>query len=263
MYEVFIENKELKDINPLACGEAQCMSGHYWPEYGAQRGMRQYYMLHYVISGRGVYYTPGKKYEVMAGQIFVVLPNELVAYEADQIDPWKYCWVNFESMLDLSDVFSEYVITMPECAHVFNAFKDRTNVTQDREWYICGKIFELLSLLDKRRKSGKDQTHRYVKIARNYIDTHYDDRELRVQSIAEKLSLDRAYFSKIFSKHVGRSPQQYIVELRLDRAADMMVNQGLSPGEAAQLVGYGDIFNFSRMFKRHFGISPSVYIAKS
>jgi len=262
MNEVFIENKELKDINPRACGEAQCMPGHYWPEFDAPRGSRPYYMLHYVISGRGIYHTPDKKYEVKAGQVFVVMPNELVAYEADMEDPWRYCWINFESMLDLSSTFSQYVISIPECAHIFNAFRDCTNITQDREWYICGKIFELLSLMDSNKRTERNQTHRYVRIAQNYIDVYYIDPELRVSSMAAKLNLDRAYFSKIFNKHTGKSPQQYIVELRLDRAADLMVNQGLPPGEAAQRVGYGDIFNFSRMFKRRFGVSPSTYAAK-
>ena len=262
--EVFIENKELKDINPRACGEAKCKPGHYWPDYGAPlRGTRPYFMLHYIISGRGVYYTPNDRHEVKSGQIFVVLPNESIAYEADKKDPWRYSWVCFESTLDLSEVLSKPVIDMPECAHIFNAFSDCTNVTHDREWYICGKIYELLSLIDAHRASNKNQTYKYVRMAQNYIDIYYGDSDLRVSEMARNLNLDRAYFSKIFSKHTGKSPQQYIVELRLDRAADMIVNQGLSPGEAAQHVGYGDIFNFSKMFKRRFGVPPSAYVVKA
>ena len=262
MNEVFIENKELKDINPRACGDAQCMPGHYWPETGMTKGSRPYYMLHYIISGRGTYYAPDATYELKAGQIFVVLPNEMIAYEADKKDPWRYCWISFESMLDLSNVFSQYVITVPECAHIFNAFRDCTDIARGTEWYICGKIFELISLLEKHRSPDKNQIDRYVKMAKNYIDVYYIDSDLRVSNMSEKLNLDRSYFSKIFSKQIGKPPQQYIMELRLDRAADIMVNQGLSPGEAAQHVGYGDIFNFSRMFKRRFGVSPSTYAAK-
>jgi len=263
MNEVFIENKELKDINPRACGEAQCMPGHNWPESGRLMGTRPYYMLHYVISGRGVYQTKNGRYVVEPGQIFVVLPEEPISYQADLEKPWRYCWVCFESTLDLSGVFSQDVINMPECAHIFNAFRDLANITQDREWYICGKIYELLSLLDAHRKSDKNQTHRYVRMAQNHIDVYYINPDLRVSAMAKHLNLDRAYFSKIFSKHTGKSPQQYIIDLRLDRAADIMINQGLSPGEAALHVGYGDIFNFSRMFKRRFGVPPSVYAAKS
>ena len=263
MKEILMENKELKDINPRACGEAQCSPGHYWPDYGVPKGSRVYYMLHYVMSGQGKYHSPDNTFEVKSGQIFVVFPHEAIAYEADQNNPWRYSWVCFESTLDLSYVLSQYVITLPECAHIFNAFSDCANVTQDREWYICGKIYELLSLIDNHRKPDKNQTHRYVRMAQNYIDLYYTVSDLRVSWLAENLNLDRAYFSKIFSKHTGKSPQQYIVELRLDRAADLMVNQGLSPGEAASHVGYGDIFNFSRMFKRRFGVPPSAYIAKT
>ena len=263
MKEVFIENKELNDINPRACGEAQCMPRHYWPESGMQSGTRPYYLLHYVMSGCGIYHTPDGVCKVKAGQLFVILPNEPVAYEADQTDPWRYCWVCFESTLDLSNVFSQYVMTVPECAHIFNAFRDCANLALDREWYICGKIYELLSLLETYRKPDKSKSHRSVNIALNYIDIYFNDPDLRVNLMAKKLNLDRSYFCKIFSRYTGKSPQQYIVGLRLDRAADMMINQGLSPGEAAQQVGYGDIFNFSKMFKRRFGVPPSVYVAKA
>ena len=257
MKEIFMENKELKDINPRACGEAQCVPNHTWgPD------SRPYYLLHYVMSGQGIYKTPMKDYEVQAGQIFVILPHEVVAYQADGHKPWQYSWVGFESSLDLLDIFSRYVITAPECAHIFNALRDCTSVAADREWYICGKIYELLSLLEPKRTLNDTKAQRYVRMAQNFIDVYYHNPELRVSKMAEDLNLDRAYFSKIFCKHTGKSPQQYLVDFRLDRAAEMIVSQGLSPGEVAQRVGYGDIFNFSRMFRRRFGVPPSAYLAQ-
>jgi len=255
--EIFIENKELKDINPRACGEAQCEPHHSWGP-----NIRPCYLLHYVMSGQGVYKAPTKNYEVQAGQIFVILPNEVVAYEADGRYPWQYSWVCFESSLDLSDIFSRYVITAPECAHIFNALRDCASVATDREWYICGKIYELLSLLEPQRTINESKAHRYVRMTLNFIDVYFQSPELRVSKMAEFLNLDRAYFSKIFRKYTGKSPQQYLVDFRLDRAAEMIVSQGLSPGEVAQRVGYSDIFNFSRMFRRRFGVPPSAYSSK-
>jgi len=252
-----MENKELKDINPRACGEAQCEPRHSWGP-----NIRPCFLLHYVMSGQGTYKAPSKNYEVQAGQIFVILPNEVVSYEADGYDPWQYSWVCFESSLDLSDIFSRYVITAPECAHIFNALRDCASVATDREWYICGKIYELLSLLEPQRAFTESKTHRYVRMTLNFIDIYFQSPELCVSKMAEFLNLDRAYFSKIFRKYTGKSPQQYLVDFRLDRAAEMIVSQGLPPGEVAKRVGYGDIFNFSRMFRRRFGVPPSAYSAK-
>ena len=254
--EIFIENKELKDINPRTCGESQCVPGHSWgPSF------RSYFLLHYVMSGRGVYKAPTKTYEVCAGQIFVIFPGETVTYIADEHDPWQYCWVSFEAALDLSGVLSGHVLTVPECRHIFHALSDCANTAVTREWYICGKIYELLSLLGTQRRFVESRAHRYVCRAQNYIEIHYQDTTLRVDTLAEKLNLDRTYFSKIFHKYTGKPPQGYIVDFRLDRAAELLVHQKLSPGEVAVLVGYGDIFNFSRMFRRRFGVPPSAYLA--
>jgi len=206
--------------------------------------------------------TPNRTFEVQAGQIFVILPYETVSYVADEQNPWRYCWVCFESALDLSGVLSKYVITAPECAHIFYALRDCASVAVDREWYICGKIYELLSTLDTHRQHEQNRAYRYARMAQNYIETNYQDPGLRVNKLAEDLNLDRAYFSKMFRKYTGKPPQRYIVDFRLDRAAEMIVNLGLSPGEAVKQVGYGDIFNFSRMFRRRFGVPPSAYYAK-
>lgn len=254
--EIFMENRELKDINPRACGESQCSPNHSWGP-----GTRAYYLLHYVMSGKGIYKAPTGTYEVCAGQIFVVLPNEIVAYKADEQNPWKYCWICFESTLDLTGVFSQYVITAPECVHVFNTLRDCVNVAIDREWYICGKIYELISLLKTQNRFVESRAHRYVCMAQNYIETYYYDQDLRVDILANKFNLDRSYFSKIFRKYTGKSPQKYIVDFRLDKAAEFLTHQKFSSGEVALMVGYGDIHNFSRMFSRRFGVSPSAYKA--
>ena len=255
-----MENKVLKDINPRACGESQCSPGHSWPDEHWNVSSRPYYLLHYVISGKGVFETEEGIFDVRPGQIFVIIPHKVVSYRADEQDPWQYCWICFESTLDLSDVLSKPIITAPECGHIFNALRNCANIAIDREWYICGKIYELLSLLETQKSTSKSRAHHYVRIAQNYIDMNYRNPDLRVEKLATDLNLDRAYFSKIFRKYTGKTPQQYIVDFRLDLAADIIVHQELSPGEAAGQVGYNNIFNFSRMFKKRFGVSPSFYL---
>ena len=66
-------------------GFQQCTPGYHW---GA--GMRDHYLLHYVVSGKGTYTLNGSSYPVHAGQVFLVWPNTLVRYCADESDPWEY-----------------------------------------------------------------------------------------------------------------------------------------------------------------------------
>ena len=254
---VLLENIKLHDINPLFCGEERCP-----PNLGPDFISPNYYLIHYVISGTGIYYTPSENFKVTGGQIFVIYPNETVKYTADDRDPWHYYWVAFEASLDLSNILNSYVFTAPEIYQVFHAIVNSPNyISKSPNFYICGKIFEMISLLDKQLYSEKNNTHQYVRMTLNFIETHYQH-DLRVDMLAESLNLDRAYFSRIFKKFTAKTPQQYIVDFRLDKAAEMLARQDLAPGEVARQVGYKDVTNFSRMFSRRFGMPPTMYRKK-
>ena len=58
---------------------------------------------------------------------------------------------------------------------------------------------------------------------------------------------------------MGRSPQQYLINLRLHNAQNMLLDTDLSVGEIARSVGYDDQLYFSRLFHRYFGTSPREY----
>lgn len=250
--DIMLENLRLRDVNPLICGEEACEPGH---TFGP--AARDYYLLHYVLSGKGTFFSGGRSYTVTKGQIFVIRPHEMTCYRADGQDPWHYCWVGFESSLDLSVLFSRDVITTPDCGHVFHALRDSSGVQAGREWYICGKIYELLSLL-RAPVAGAPQASEYVRRAVNFIESNYI-KDISVEGIAAQLSLDRSYFSTIFKKYTGKSPQKYIVDYRLTRAAELIAVKRYKPTDAARSAGYPDIFNFSRMFKKKFGVSPREY----
>ena len=251
--DILIENQALCDVNPLVCGSENCQPGH---RYGP--AIRDYYLLHYILSGRGTFQTPRGIRPVYEGQIFVIRPHEITTYTADTRIPWHYCWVGFDTCLPIEDLFAEDVLDLPECAHIFHDLASCAEIQEGREWYVCGKIYGLLSLLRQHSCPATERTEQYVRRAQNYIQCNYM-KELRVTQIASFLNLERSYFSHIFKKHTGKSPQEYIVDFRLQKAAEMIISRGLRPGEAAGQTGYGDIVNFSRMFKRRFGVPPSRY----
>ena len=250
--DIMLENLRMRDINPLVCGDEDCQAGH---RFGP--AAREYYLLHYVFSGKGEFLTGGRRYSLGKGQIFVIRPGEMTLYQADWQDPWHYSWVGFESGLDLSGILGSDVILSPDCGHIFKSLRESGNIRAGREWYICGKIYELLSLLraPEPETPGPDA---YVRRAQNFSEANYV-KELSVGGIAEQLSLDRSYFSAIFRRYTGKTPQQYIVDCRLGRAAELMALHHCRPGEAARLAGYTDPVNFSRMFKRRFGVPPREY----
>ena len=259
MTDIYLEDKGLHDINPLRCGEEPCLPFH---SFGPE--VRSYYLLIYVVSGKGIYHTPAESYQLCKNQILVLYPHEATICVADGTDPWHYRWVGFESSIDIAKILNgAHVLTAPECSHIFQAFLNSTShISKSQEYYICGRIFEMLSLLDKESEISQNRIHQYVRRAQNFIELNFQQ-ELRVEMLANSLNLDRAYLSRIFKRYTGKSPQRFIVDFRLDKAAELLAQNGFTPGEVSRYVGYSDISNFSRMFNRRFGVSPSAYQKES
>lgn len=251
--DIFLVNQHYKDVNPLLCGFEQCLPSH---TFGP--ASRACYLLHYVKSGRGYFETPRGRYAVEAGQLFVIRPLEITLYRADSIRPWHYCWIGFECSPDfrLPPALDADVLEAGRCGHLFASMAGAENIASGRELYLCGKIYELLAALSE--TSAREQGREYALRAKNYIESNYVS-SISVEGLARDLGLDRSYFCRLFKKYIGLSPQKYLVDFRLQRAAELIAAHGYSPGEAARSAGYRDIVNFSRMFSRRFGAAPSVY----
>ena len=83
--------------------------------------------------------------------------------------------------------------------------------------------------------------------------------ELNVGRLAERVWLNRSYFSTLFRERVGKAPREYLFEYRMRIAASLMTEGGRSISTAANSVGYPDLYHFSRMFKQYSGLSPREY----
>lgn len=255
--DILLLHRSLGSVVPLLCGHEACTPGH---NPGLTR--RDYYLLHYVMEGRGTFRTGERHYELKKGQLFVIRPDEPVYYEADRMNPWYYIWIGFsvlpplkseDFILERQDVF-----TVPECRSIFREIANSRQRKASLELYLCGKIFELLAALTDSCVAFEPGASDYVDRAKDYIAANYAG-DVTVQGIARCLGLSRSYFSAVFSRAEGISPQEYLVDYRLRKAAELIVSHNLRPGEAAAACGYPDVFTFSKMFKKKYGVSPGKY----
>lgn len=102
----------------------------------------------------------------------------------------------------------------------------------------------------------KDGTYYKVAKAVNHINDNFD-KKLNVDTLAEIAGMSTSAFHRAFKNCITESPLQYLKKIRLNRAKSYLVKDSRSISEAALLVGYESVPQFSREFKRYFGLPPS------
>jgi AraC-like DNA-binding protein len=106
---------------------------------------------------------------------------------------------------------------------------------------------------------GKKLSTRSLLPAVSYVSGNYSEK-LRLSTAAKLCDLSRFQFSRTFKKEQGLTFRDFVVQQRIQRAADLMrQSRGLSITEVAFAVGFNDLSYFSRIFRRQFGVTPSNY----
>jgi YesN/AraC family two-component response regulator len=91
----------------------------------------------------------------------------------------------------------------------------------------------------------------------SYFEDHYAEK-ISLDRIADNTYLSSVYISKIFKSETGDTPIRHLINIRLEKAKELLENgwEG-SIQEVAMQVGYDDVYHFGKMFKKRFGVSPS------
>ncbi|GIP31998.1 HTH-type transcriptional activator Btr [Paenibacillus sp. J2TS4] len=92
-----------------------------------------------------------------------------------------------------------------------------------------------------------------------YIDAHYSE-SLTIEQLARLADISPKYYVDLFKKTYGQSAIDYITEVRLNSAKQLMAQSDLRLRDIAHQVGYSDEFYFSRKFKKEIGVAPTVYM---
>ena len=94
--------------------------------------------------------------------------------------------------------------------------------------------------------------------AKHYIQQHYQE-ALRLEDVSTPEGFNATYFSTLFKKETGQNFMDYLTELRISKAKELLCGEELSVQDVAEQVGYRDLKYFSRLFKKLTGVSPSDY----
>ena len=125
---------------------------------------------------------------------------------------------------------------------------------------VKGYLTEALTIAIKMRdaeaqKRGNDIINNAV----DYINEHYADEDISLDSVAEEINISANYLSAVFSNKVGLSFVEYVTKKRMAKAKILLRNTSKRSGEIANEIGYKDPRYFSFVFKKNQGCTPSQY----
>ena len=239
--------------------------------YSHGKDTRDYYLIHWVTRGRGTYQTETAKYNLKEGDGFLILPGQTIVHTADKKEPWDLCWVAFfgqkaEEILKEAGLDREHLIFhydkdtfLEDC--IQNIYKE--SQTGKNVLYITGQFYLFMARLAEEKQKERflstesSQFSRFEE-AMNYIRRNIR-RQISVAQLANSMRLDPSQVYRIFQKHTGRSPQQVIAELRMEKACEFLEKTDLSIRDIAEWLGYEYQSHFTKQFKVHRKMSPSAY----
>lgn len=261
--------RQKADLTVLFGGNSQTEPNH---NVGPQ--IMDFYLVHYVVSGKGYFKWSHRTIELHPGDSFVIFPGELAQYTSAEDNPWFYRWVAFKGpgagplLRDIGLIPQHPVVCAEPIHHLESCFTSIQQVFHEASpqadllssGYLSFLIAEYARTLGKIPESGQmvpSPMNKQVDKAIRYMELQYPN-PIVIDHLAASFGYHRTHFSKLFKKETGFSPQQYLQNLRMEQAKILM-NTTLTIGEIASSVGFQDPLYFSKMFKKKYGASPSLF----
>ena len=250
------QEKQSDDIYLTLCGVEQCLPGY---EFRCED--RPGYHLHVILEGNGILSVNGTVHQLHRGQMFVTKPGEQTWYRADEKDPWIYCWMAFDG--NKAAKYIENTGMAPGVNHrecyaepkrfyaIVKDILDRPEMTLANDIKRLSLLLDFLALaIDSGEKkqhashyentpSARTTADMYVDRAVTYIQSNFAN--MKINDVARNIGINRSYLTKIFKAKMGISPQEFLMQCKLNYACKLLENTDAQIQDVARRVGYDNL----------------------
>lgn len=270
------KNPNIKDLSvPLRINNCGYYRVHTSPVIKTEHPEgRNDYQLLYIAHGKGHFFLNGKETIVTKGNMILFRPGEPQVYYYYSIDKTEVYWVHFTGS-EVEKYLDHY--NLPHDQNVFF-----TGTSPDYQWLYNQLIQELqlkranyeellrillrhiLLMINRFMKednfSGSEILNE-IERATHYFNENYN-KEISIEQYAVEHLMSKNWFISSFKKIMKVTPMQYILQLRLSTAKNLLETSNKNITEIADAIGYDNPLYFSRLFTKYIGVSPKEYRIK-
>ncbi|NSW92750.1 MAG: helix-turn-helix transcriptional regulator [Firmicutes bacterium] len=228
-----------------------------------------------VCAGKCTIIENDQKYELTKYYLHYHKPYELRQIICSSTELVEYYTIDFKCVLPvLQDgrwEMMDMVLPLKPCQkindmYLFNRlqklFNDCSNhwlsdMPNDRI-RLKASFLEILNLLiswQANKKFQYDKIRKIERIIEYMIENYSSDITIKMEDLGAKVNISTQYLRKIFKEVTGRSPIEYLTNIKVEKAKDFL-KKGVSVTETARLCGFNDVYYFSKCFKKVTGLSP-------
>lgn len=243
-------------------------------DYYTKREGLDSYLIKYVLSGEGELFYEGQRYVLSAGQGFWIDCHKAQYYRtAPGADSWRVLWVHFyggasrayyEMFLGLNGGLN--AVTLPPrndtesilhgLIHTYRSAQ--TNLAADIR--ASGLLNELMVqfTLAATGMPGNSGMPECVRDARAYLLENHAA-HITLEYLARRYSMNKYYFLKLFKRHTGLTPNEYLIVTRLNRAKELLRTTDCSIAQISTEVGIENPSHFINLFRQREGLTPGQF----
>lgn len=265
-YKLEFTNRQSGELYLNTCGCSKTEPLH---SFGP--AVRPHYLIHFVLNGMGRFAIGGKEYPLEAGYGFIIEPDELAFYQADEENPWTYVWVGFSGSMA-----GEYIKRMglsvrhpiicsqdqEELYSIVRDMMEHNTFGTANELRRNGLLRLFLSVIAGSTsvpvKEEMDKADHYVQKAIEYIRSNYCN-PIKITDVAGFVCINRSYLYTLFRNSLKMSPQQFLAIYRITKATELLQVTDFSIESIALSCGYNDPLVFTKAFRQMKDMSPSQY----
>jgi len=157
------------------------------------------------------------------------------------------------SYLESLDISADEIFENPMEVYADMINRQTVKAMIDRVYHQLCRVINYVSL----KKQGKFSA--YIDLAKRYIEEHFTESDINLDQIAGQIQMSVSYFSMEFKKHLGQTYIEFLTDLRIRRAKELLQGTSLKISEISDMVGYENPSYFNYIFKKNTGKTPGEF----